>query len=115
MMKMQTYKIILFSAIICLFITSSLWAQAGRGEGRIQGTIVDENNKGIPSAKIVCEFKDNPEIKMEANTNDKGKWAILGIGTGMWKITASKEGYVPATTEIYVRQLQRNPKIDQNL
>jgi len=114
-MKIQTSKTLLVLSLISLFVTSSLWAQAGRGEGRIRGTIVDENQKRIPDVKIICEFKENPEVKRETFTNDKGRWAILGLGTGMWKITASKEGYIPAVTEIFVRQLQRNPKIELTL
>jgi tetratricopeptide (TPR) repeat protein len=41
---------------------------------------------------------DNPERGggPEATTNDKGKWAVLGIVDGRWEILFTLEGYVPA-------------------
>jgi tetratricopeptide (TPR) repeat protein len=33
----------------------------------------------------------------------------------MWRLTAPKEGYIPPFTEAYVRQLQRNPKVNLTL
>ncbi|MFW6140530.1 MAG: tetratricopeptide repeat protein [Acidobacteriota bacterium] len=112
---MTISKRLIFSALICVFVTSSLWAQAGRGQARISGVVLDENNEGIPSVRIVCEFTENPEVKEVTTTNKKGEWAILGLGTGMWKVTASKEGYIPVSTEIYVQQLKKNPKIKLTL
>jgi len=55
------------------------------------------------------------EIKKEATSNKKGEWAILGLGTGMWRVTASKDDYIPSFSEVYVRQLQRNPRVTLTL
>jgi tetratricopeptide (TPR) repeat protein len=92
-----------------------VWAQAGRGKGRLSGTVVDENQNAIPSAKIVCEFIENMNVKKEDVADDNGEWAVLGLGTGMWRITASKNGYTPSMLEVYVRQLERNPKVTLTL
>jgi len=101
--------------IITFFLAGCAWAQAGRGKGRLSGSIVDESQNGIPSAKIVCEFIENMELKKEATSNKKGEWAVLGLGTGMWKVTASKDGYIPSFSEVYVRQLERNPRVTLSL
>jgi len=115
MMDFKTYKKFFILITIIIFSTASLWAQAGHGRARISGVVVDENNEGIPSAQVVCEFIKNPEVKEVTSTDKKGEWAILGLGTGMFEVTASKEGYIAASTEIYVRQLERNPKIELTL
>lgn len=104
----KTSAVILISLLL---IASSVSAQAGRGKGRIQGIVVDKSGKGIPSVKISLEFLQNEKIKWETTTNKDGEWAFLGLGTGMWRVTASAEGYISSFTEIYVRQLERNPKI----
>lgn len=110
-----SYKKVCLCITISLLLVGSVWAQGGRGKGRISGFVVDENNDPVTNAKVVCEFMENTEYKEEDITNDKGEWAILGLGTGMWRMTASKEGYIPAFTELYVRQLERNPQITLNL
>jgi tetratricopeptide (TPR) repeat protein len=98
--------------IILLFLfVGSLPAQTGGGRGRLSGTVVDANQNGIPSAKVVCEFIENMKVKKEDITDDKGEWAVLGLGTGMWRVTASKDGYISSFSEVYVRQLERNPKV----
>ena len=100
---------------LSFLLAGSVWAQVGIGRGRLSGFVVDESQNRIPKAKIVCEFIEKIEIKKEDISNDKGEWAILGLGTGMWRVTASKEGYIPAFTEVYVRQLERNPQVTLSL
>lgn len=103
--KLSTFILILIA------FTEYSFAQAGRGKGRIGGVVVDETGNPIPSAKIVVQFQKNTEVKQETTTNKKGEWSIIGLGTGMWKVTASAEGYIPSYTDIYARQLERNPKV----
>ncbi len=111
----KSYQRTFIWIIISFFLAGCAWAQAGRGKGRLSGSVVDESQNGIPSAKIVCEFIENIELKKEATSNKKGEWAVLGLGTGMWKVTASKDGYIPAFSEVYVRQLERNPRVTLSL
>ena len=48
---------------------------------------------------------------METKTDKKGHFAFGGLGTGAWRVTASKEGYVSAATEIQVSQIKANPPV----
>ena len=77
--------------------------------------LIDEDGNPIEKAKIVIEFLKNMQINRKTTTNKKGAWAIMGLGTGKWKVTASADGYVPAFVNIYVRQLERNPTITLTL
>jgi len=115
MMDLKVTKKLLILTAFFLFSAFSLWAQAGHGRARISGVVVDENNQGIPSVQVVCEYIENPTVKEVTSTDKKGEWALLGLGTGMWKVTVSKEGYISASTELYIRQLEKNPKIELTL
>jgi tetratricopeptide (TPR) repeat protein len=98
--------------VFLLFAAGTAAAQAGRGTARMGGTVIDKSTgKGIPNAKIVAVFGVDAAAKMEAVTNEKGEWAILGVGTGSWEITASANGYLPASVNFASKQLERNPKI----
>ncbi|MCK4430685.1 MAG: tetratricopeptide repeat protein [Candidatus Aminicenantes bacterium] len=106
----KTSLVILF---LCLFGTYTL-AQAGRGVGRSNGVVVDENKMPIQEAKVVMEFLKGG-AKYETTTDKKGEWAFLGLGTGMWRVIASAEGYIPAFLDVDVKQLAKNPKVTLTL
>ena len=114
-MKAKTFSKSSLIILISFSVVNYAAAQAGRGKGRINGVVVDEEGNSIKSAKVVIEFQKNTQFKQEATTNKKGEWAIIGLGTGMWRVTASAEGYIPVSTELYVSQLERNPKIPLTL
>lgn len=105
-------KKILFSllSLAFLFLWSFLSAQENLGKGRINGTVVDENGNPIEGAIITVESLTS-KTKLEGKSDKKGHFAVAGMGTGMWRITASKPGYVSSSTDMYVRQLTTNPPI----
>jgi len=86
-------------------------AQAGRGKARISGSVIDEQGNPVPSAKIVMELMGQESVNRDTKTNRKGEWALIGLGSGNWLITASAEGFVPSETTTYVSQIANNPKI----
>ena len=96
---------------IMLLAAGAARAQAGRGTARIGGTVSDQAGKGIPNAQIVAVFSKDENAKFETATNETGEWAILGVGTGSWVITASAAGFLPASVNYSSKQLDRNPKV----
>lgn len=90
-----------------------LMAQAGRGVGRLGGVVVDEQDKPIVGAKLVMTYLQDAGggLKLEATTNKKGEWSFIGLGSGRWSLSVSAEGYAPATQEVTVSQLEKNPRI----
>lgn len=105
---------ILFVSLL-LAVSLPLMAQhTPRGKGRIQGVVLDQFGKPIPDATVEAVHLESG-FKRTTKTDEEGKWAILGLGTGMWRITARAKGYFPASTEQFVRQLSRNPDITLTL
>lgn len=104
---------LVFMTIIILFSQMMLMAQAGRGVGRLGGVVVDEQDKPIVGAKLVMTYLQDAGggLKLEATTNKKGEWSFIGLGSGRWSLSVSAEGYAPATQEVTVSQLEKNPRI----
>ncbi|MCK4430073.1 MAG: tetratricopeptide repeat protein [Candidatus Aminicenantes bacterium] len=104
------FKLSLF-IVIMLSFTSFVLAQAGRGKARISGVVKDEQGNSIKSAKIVIQFLEDAQVMREIAVDKKGEWAIMGLGTGTWRVTASAEGYISVYKDVYIHQLERNPRI----
>ena len=82
-------------------------AQENLGRGRISGSVVDESGSPIEGAKIAVQSLTD-RTKFDALSDAKGRFAIGGMGSGAWSITATRDGYAPATVEVTVSQLKPN-------
>jgi tetratricopeptide (TPR) repeat protein len=100
--------------LVLLSLTLALPAQDDLGRGRISGDIVDASGAKVPGALVVVEGPHGG-TRFEAKTDKKGHFAVGGLGTGTWRVTASKEGYLSAVTEIPVSQLGTNPPVSLTL
>jgi len=85
-------------------------AQEGLGKGRITGTVLDEHGNPIEGVLIIIENVYN--TKLNGSSDKKGHFAVSGMGTGVWTLTATKDGYPPSSQQIDVRQLRRNPPLE---
>lgn len=111
---MMKGKAILRFSLVCFFmffLSYFALAQAGRGTARVNGVVLDEQENPVPSAKIVMELIGQEASIKETQTNKKGEWAFMGLGSGTWHITASAEGFIPSETTASVSQIVHNPKI----
>jgi Tfp pilus assembly protein PilF len=88
--------------------------QANLGRGRINGQVVDENGEAVVGAKIVAGFVSG-STTLDGISDKKGHFAIAGLGTGRWRVAASKEGYVESFVEMDVSQLRPNPPVTLTL
>jgi len=105
-------KIRLSVAILAVAAAVTLMssAQDNLGRGRIAGQVVDGAGAPIVEAKVVAESLQS-HVKLDALTDKKGHFAIGGLGSGTWRITASKVGYVSAASAVTVAQLKSSPPI----
>jgi len=84
--------------------------QEDLGKGRISGTVADESGAPVEGALVVARSLRS-ETKFEVRSDGKGRFAIAGLGTGNWRITATKDGYGSASLEMNIRQLGSNPPV----
>lgn len=84
----------LAAALICaasMLIASEDW----RGNNRLSGYVVDKaTGKPVPNAKVSLRIqkggKGGPDVTADAN----GKWAVLGMNSGLWNVDVEAPGYV---------------------
>ncbi|MBN2400378.1 MAG: tetratricopeptide repeat protein [Candidatus Aminicenantes bacterium] len=104
-------KKLLVILIVIVFLAISIYAQAGQGRGRMTGSVKDQEGNPVANATITLEF-DNSGKKFEITTNAKGEWALIGLGTGHANMMVLADGFLPATQQVTVSQLNRNPPVD---
>jgi tetratricopeptide (TPR) repeat protein len=110
---LQNKKKLPFFCLIIVFSLSNtlLFAQAGRGRARIHGRVTDESNNPVVSAQVTIKFMENENIIRETKTDKNGKWKIMGLGSGNWRINVEAEGFMPYQDVVDVMQLSLNPTI----
>jgi len=97
--------IVMIGALACLSP-----AQQDLGKGRISGIVVDESGAPVEEALVVAQSLRS-ETKLEGRSDSKGRFAIAGLGTGSWRLTATKDGYGSSSLEMNIRQLAGNAPI----
>ncbi len=103
-------KFLILFTLILLFNSYNIFSQAGMGRGRVFGKVLDEEGKPVSDVLIVAESLTERGTVLKGISDKKGDWAIAGFGTGPWRITASKEGYMPSSIELRVSEF-RNPPV----
>ena len=105
-----------FFNVVAMFLlllagtASAPFAQEHMGKGRISGTVVDDQGNPIESALITVESL-RYDAKLQSHSNKEGHFAVAGMGSGYWRITASKKGYSDSSVEMNISQLKKNPPV----
>jgi len=78
-------------ALSLLVPATSAFAQA---QGSLRGLVLDATGKPVPEADIVFEYVGDVQITVNVKTNSRGEFTRVGMRTGQWKMTATKEKLV---------------------
>jgi Tfp pilus assembly protein PilF len=97
-------KIVSAAALMAALVVSAVPAAAQTG--RIGGTVKDATNSTpLKGATITAENPGASPSSFTATTDDKGRYSIIGLKTGTWKITAVAPGFQPSSGQVPVRSL----------
>jgi len=105
---------ILIFATLTLALAAAVSAQTA---GRITGTIKDPDGKPIKGATVRAT-NDAVNARITSTTDDKGRFAMIGVRTGRWVIVAEAPNFLPlqgtadvssGNTPVLVLTLQRDP------
>jgi len=88
----------LFAAALVLGCAASAAAQVAR----VAGLVKDESGQPIKGATIRAENPDAPLGSLTAATDDKGRFAIIGLARGEWMFTAEAPGFQAQFTELNI-------------
>lgn len=89
--------------LVTALVVSALPAAAQTG--RIGGTIKDGQGQPIKGATVTAENPQASPSSFTATTDDKGRYSIIGLKAGPWKVTAVAPGFAAASGQVPVRNL----------
>jgi hypothetical protein len=89
----------LVAALIVVFMA----APAGAQTARATGTVKDTGGKGMKGATVKATNKEAYPSEITSSTDDKGRWAMIGLKTGTWTFVAEAPGFATQRTQWMVR------------
>lgn len=113
-MKKSSQNKALHVMALFLFLTAgtafAALAQEHMGKGRVSGIVVDAQGNPIEGALVTVESMKY-ETTLQSRSDEDGHFAVAGMGTGYWRVTASKKGYSSSYVDMNIKQLKRNPPV----
>jgi Flp pilus assembly protein TadD len=91
----------LLAALLLIAAAGDASAQAGR----VTGVVKDDHGDPVKGATIVAESPDASPSSFTATSDDKGRFGIIGLRSGVWSMRASAPGYASDGGELNVRTI----------
>jgi len=92
----------------CAFVVALTLALPALAQSVVRGKVTDAQGKPIQDATVVFEAQD-ANRKMQTKTDGKGEFLQVGLQSGSYKVTASKDGVGTQTLNSNVRQGPNQP------
>jgi tetratricopeptide (TPR) repeat protein len=102
---MRDSKIWLTATVLVAALVLSALPAVAQNTGRIGGTIKDGQGQPIKGATVTAENPTASPSSFTATTDDKGRYSIIGLKSGPWKVTAVAPGFAAASGQVPVRNL----------
>lgn len=106
---MRHKNLVLPLLLLLLLAGLPVFGQAWAGRGRLQGEVKDEQGRPVEGATIWLRMGDsaidpqNPgEGPKQVTTSKHGKWSILGLAQGDWRVLIVKEGFNASEGQVKV-------------
>jgi tetratricopeptide (TPR) repeat protein len=87
------------AALLVIILAAPVSAQTARATG----TVRDPSGKPLKGATIRAINRDAYPPEITSSTDDKGRWAMIGLRTGTWTFVAEAPGFTPTQTPWPVR------------
>jgi tetratricopeptide (TPR) repeat protein len=116
------YRNLALTALLVLLPLLALPAAAQQwaGHGRLQGEVKDQQGHPVEGAKITLRVGTGPldpkaDGPGQMTTNARGKWSILGLTGGPWKVLIEKDGFQPSEGQVSVNEFAASQPINITL
>lgn len=108
----ESLKLSVAALVVVLLAALPAMAQTGR----IGGLVRDDKGQPLKGATVVAENPAASPPSFTATTDDKGRFSIIGLRAGTWKLTASAPGFQPSVGQVPIRTIgQPNPPVEFTL
>src|SRR5688572_12725549 len=98
----------LFRGVLALAVLLTAAAAPAFAQSVMRGKVVDASGKPVPDAVVLFEAQ-GVNRKTQTKTDRNGEFLQVGLGSGEYKVTASKEGVGSQTLPARVSQGQNPP------
>jgi tetratricopeptide (TPR) repeat protein len=88
-----------FAALFLFTIAGPAFAQGSR----VVGIVKDETGQPVKGATLSLENPDAIPRNFTATSDERGRFAVLGLKAGEWSIVAQAPGFLPDATRVQVR------------
>ena len=108
----ESLKLSLAALVVVLLGALPVAAQTGR----VGGLVKDDKGQPLKGATVVAENPAASPPSFTATTDDKGRFSIIGLRAGTWKLTASAPGFQPSVGNVPIRTIGApNPPVEFTL
>lgn len=104
----------LFRATLTLIVALAFTASAAAQNGMVKGNVFDQNGEPVEGATIVMVNPDSPR-DAKTTTDKKGEFVQVGLRSGRYTMTASKDNVGAETVTASVLQGGRAVNVTFNL
>jgi len=103
--------------LILGMIAATPTSASAQGRARLRGEVTDAAGAPLEGVRVTAYNAASTMSTFNAETNDKGKWAILGFGntTARWAFTFELDGYLTLEIAHTVKALDRNDDFDVSM
>lgn len=109
-MKNKTWIGWVLAFALLFGLQAGLCAQAGHGRGFLTGVVQDVNGKPLANVTVTLEFTSGG-FKEQFVTKENGEWKFIGLGTGMFTLSAEGPGMLKTVKQVEVSQLRQNRSV----
>jgi hypothetical protein len=93
-----------FQPVFAVFVMSlCVAASASAQAGRAAGTVRDVSGRAIRGALVRAQSTQTTRSEITSTTDDKGRFAMIGLTSGTWTFTAEAPGFLPQRADVPVR------------
>ncbi len=89
--------------VAAVLIAGGLASPALAQNARAAGTVRDLNGKPIKGATVTVTNPDAFPPEFTSATDDKGRWAMIGLRGGTWKVVVEAPGFLKVETTVPIR------------
>jgi tetratricopeptide (TPR) repeat protein len=98
----------LFRGVVAVAVLCAVSVAPALAQSVVRGKVVDGQGKPVPDATILFEATD-ANRKTQTKTDKNGDFLQVGLASGAYKVTASKDKVGTQTLNLTVRQGPNNP------
>jgi tetratricopeptide (TPR) repeat protein len=78
-------------------------------QGRVVGVVRDDQGNPIKGATIIAENADASPSSFTSSTDERGRFAVIGLRSGVWSFRAGAPGHAADGGDLAVRAGQNTP------